>query len=76
MMLNTSLKPLFVRYVIFSLNVAIVEVSVKYFTGVANIAFDDQLYSINNSVFPYIDMVGKFPVKSTYMVPFWGFGVE
>ena len=53
------LKPIFVGYVMFSLNVAIVEVSVKYFTGVANIAFDDQSYSTNISVFPSIDLIGN-----------------
>ena len=39
MMLNTGLKTLFVMYVIFSLRVVIVELSVKYFTGVDRIAF-------------------------------------
>ena len=42
MMLKTGLKPLFVKYVMFSLKVAIVDISVKSFTGVSRIAFDDQ----------------------------------
>ena len=75
MMLNTDLKPLFVRYVMFSLKAAIIEVSDKYFTGVANIAFYDQSYCTNISVFPSINMVGDFPVKLTYMVTFLGFSV-
>ena len=72
MMLNTGLKSLFVRYVMFSLNVQIVEVSIKYFTGVSNIKFDNQLYSTKITVFPYIELVSNEPVKSTYMVPFFG----
>ena len=62
MMLNTVLKPLFFRYVMFSSNVAIVEVSVQYFTGVYNIVFDGQSYSTNIDVFPTIDIIGNFPV--------------
>ena len=75
MMLNTGLRPVFVRYVMFSLNVAIVEVSVKYFTGVANIAFNNQSYSTKIAVFTSIDLIGDFPVKSTYMVNVLGFRV-
>ena len=62
MMLKTGLKPLFVSYVEVSLNVAIVEVSVRSFTGVANIAFDCQSYSKNIAVLPFLDLVGYFPV--------------
>ena len=62
MMLKTGLKPLFVRYVMFSLNVAIVEVYVRSFTGVANIAFDNQLYSTNIAVLLSLDMIRKFPM--------------
>ena len=58
MMLNTGLKPLFVRYAMFYLNVAIIELSIKYFSGVANIAFDEQSYRKNISVFTSIDMIG------------------
>ena len=61
-MLNTSLKPLFVSYVMFYLNVTIVEVSVRYFSGVANIAFNDQSYRTNIAVFPSIYLIGNFPV--------------
>ena len=75
MMLNTSLKPLFVRYVMFSLNVVIVEVCVKYFNGVSNIAFNDQSYRTNIFAFPSIGLSDNFPVKSTFMVPFFGFRV-
>ena len=56
------LNPLFPRYVIFSLNVAIVEVSVRSFTEVTNIAFYDQSYSKNISVFTSLDIIGIFPV--------------
>ena len=59
----------------FSLKIATVEVSFKYFTGVSRIAFDDQLYSTKIDVFPSIDPIENFPVKSTYMVPFLGFSV-
>ena len=62
MMLKTGLKPLFVRYVMFSLNVAIVEVYVRSFTGVANITFDNQLYSTNIAVLLSLDMIRKFPM--------------
>ena len=62
MMVKTSLRPLFVRYEMFSLNVAIVEVSVRYFTGVDNITFDNQSYITNIAVFPYLNLIGKFPV--------------
>ena len=68
-MSNTGFKPLFVRCVIFYLKVAIVEVSVKSFTGVTRIEFDDQSYITKTYAFPYIDPIGDFPVKSTYMVP-------
>ena len=47
---------------IFSLNVTIVEVSVRSFTGVAKIAFDDQLYRKNISVLQFRDLIGNFPV--------------
>ena len=62
MMLKSGLKHLFVKYMMFSLNVAIVEVSVRYFTGVANIAFDDQSYITKISVFPSLDLIENFPV--------------
>ena len=42
MMLKTGLNPLFVKYVMFSLKVPIMDLSFKYFTGVARIPFDDQ----------------------------------
>ena len=75
MTLRTGLKPLFVRDVLFSLKVAIVDVSFKYFTGVSRIAFDDQLYSTNIAVFRSIDLIGGFKVNSTYMVPCFRFSV-
>ena len=46
----------------FSLNVVIIEVSVRSFTWVANIAFKDQSYSTKIAVFPSIDLIGNFPV--------------
>ena len=48
MMLKTGLKPLLVKYGMLSLNVAIVDLSLKYLTGVARIALDDQSYSTKN----------------------------
>ena len=62
MILKTGSKPLFVRLVMFSLNVAIVEVSVRYFTGVAKISFYDQLYSTKIAVLLALDQIGNFPV--------------
>ena len=62
MMLKIVFKPLFVRYLMFSLNVAIVEVYVRYFNGVSNIAFDDQLYITKIAVFLSLDPIGNFPV--------------
>ena len=61
-MLNTGLEPLFVSFVKFSFNVAIVQVYVMSFTRVDNIAFNDQSYIINIDVLPSVDMIGKFPV--------------
>ena len=75
MRLNTVLKPIFVRYLMFYMNVAIIEISIKYFSGVSNITFDDQSYIINIAVFLYIDLIGKFPAKSTYIIPFFRFRV-
>ena len=56
------LNPIFVRCVMFSLNVSIVEVSVRSFTGVDNIAFENQLYGTNIAVLPSLDVKGNFPV--------------
>ena len=61
-MLNTGLKPIFVRHVMFYLNVEIVEVYVNYFTGFANIALDDQSYITNIAVFPSLDRIGNLTV--------------
>ena len=75
-MLSTGLKPIIVRYVMFSMNDTIIEEYVKYFTGYADITFNDQSYSTNIAAFPFIDLIGKFPVKSsTYIVSFFGFRV-
>ena len=73
MMFKTDLKPIFVNYVMFSLKFAIVDVSFKYFTGVARIVFDDYFYSTKMAVFNSIDLLRNFTVKSTYMVPSFGF---
>ena len=62
MMFKTDLKPPSVRYVMFYLNVAIFEVSVRYFSGVSNIAFDDQSCSTKISVLPSLDLIGNFYV--------------
>ena len=62
MMLNTGLKPLFVRYLMFSFNIAIVEISVRSFTGIANIKFYDQLYSTKIAVLPFLDLIRNFNV--------------
>ena len=74
-MSKTGLKPLFVKYVMFSLKVAIVGVPFKSFTGVASIALDYQSYITKIAVFPSFDMIGDFPVKSTHMVPFFGLSI-
>ena len=73
MILKTGLKTIFARYVMFSLNVEISEVSVRSFTGVANILFANQSHSTNITVFPSLYLVGKFLVYSTYIVPFFGY---
>ena len=73
MMLKTGLKPLFVKYVMFSLKVDIADSYFKYLTGLARIAFDDRLYSTNMEVFPSIELIGNFPLKSTYIVLYFGF---
>ena len=72
MMLIIGLKPLFVKYVMLSLKVDIVDVSLKCFTGVGRVSYDNQSYSTNIAVFPSIALNRNFPVKSTYMVPFFG----
>ena len=66
MMLNTGLESLFVRYVVFSLNVAIVKVSVRSFTGVTNISFDEQSYSTKIYVFLSFDLIVYFPVSISF----------
>ena len=75
MMLNTVLKPLFVRYVMFSLKFTIVEAYVNSFNGVASIEFDNQSYSTKISVLLSLDIIGNFPVWLTYIVQFFGFMV-
>ena len=65
MMLNTGLKPLFVKYVMFYFKVAIVNSSFKFKTGIARVELDDQSYSTKMAVFPSIELIGNFPVKST-----------
>ena len=62
MMLNTGLKPLFVKYVIFSLKVSIIDSSFIFVTDVDKIVLDDQSYSTNMAVFPSINLVGNFLV--------------
>ena len=62
MILRTGLEPLFVRYVMFSLNVAIVEVYVRSLTGVANISFGDHSYSTKIAVLPSLELIGNFSV--------------
>ena len=66
MMLNTGLESLFVRYVVFSLNGAIVKVSVRSFTGVTNISFDEQSYSTKIYVFLSFDLIVYFPVSISF----------
>ena len=60
MMLKTGLKPIFVKYVMFYLNAAIVDSPFKYFTGVSRIALDYQLHITKMAVFPSIDLIGNF----------------
>ena len=62
MMLNTGLKPLFAKYVIFSLKVSIIDSSFIFVTDVDKIVLDDQSYSTNMAVFPSINLVGNFLV--------------
>ena len=69
MMLKTGLKPLLVKYMMFPLKVAIFDSSFKSLTGVARISLDDHYYITKTYVFPSIDLIGDFPVNSTYMVP-------
>ena len=65
MRLNSSLKPLFVKYMMFSLKFAIVYSHFNFLTGVAMISLYDQSYSTKMALFPYIDLMGDFTVKST-----------
>ena len=64
MMLKTGLKPLLFKYVMFSFNVANLDVSFDYFTGFASMSVDDQSYSTKISIFPLIDLIENFLVKS------------
>ena len=41
------------------------------FIGVARIALDVQSYMMNIAVMPCIDVMGNFPVKSEYIVPYF-----
>ena len=68
-MLITGLKPLFVRYSTFSLNVFTIGLSLASVIGVANITFVVQSYRINTVVMLFIDHREELPVRSTYMVP-------
>ena len=63
MMLKTGLNPLFVKYVMFSLKIVIVDASFEYFTDVSKVEFYDQSNSITFYVFSSIDLIGNFPVK-------------
>ena len=57
MMLNTGFKPLFVKYVMFSFKVAIIDSLFKIITGVARISLDYQSYSTKMDVFNSIDLI-------------------
>ena len=63
MILKTGLKPLFVKYVMFSLKIVIVDASFEYFTDVSKVEFYDQSNSTTFYVFSSIDLIGNFPVK-------------
>ena len=65
MMLKTVFNPIFFKYAILPLNVATVDSSFNYFTGVESMALKDQSYITKISVFTSIDLIKNFPVKST-----------
>ena len=62
-------KPRVVKYSIFFLNAVMIVVSAVLVIGVARIAFDDQSYKIKMALFPSMLRSGKFPVRSTYILP-------
>ena len=60
MMLKTGLKPLFVKYGMFSLKLTIVYSYFKYLTDVARIALDEQSYIANMAVLLSIELIVNF----------------
>ena len=71
MILYTGLNPLFDRYVMFFLKHSTILSTFASLIGVARMALDYQSYNMNISVIPRIDVIGNFPVKSAYIVPFF-----
>ena len=69
MILYTGLNPLFDRYVMFFLKHSTIVSAFASFIGVDKMALDVQSDTMNIAAIPCIDFVGKFPVKSAYIVP-------
>ena len=73
MMLRMGLDPLFVKICYFCLKQLAIVSSAIFFTGVASIAFVVQSYMMKIATIPSMDLIGNFPVKSTYIVPYFVF---
>ena len=59
----------------FYLNAVTVKSYFKSLTGVTRMVLEDQSYRMKMAVLPSIDRIGDFPVKSTKIVPLFGFNV-
>ena len=64
-MMLKEFKPLFVKYVMFSFKVAIIDSLFKIITGVVRISLDYQSYRIKMDVFNSIHLIENVLVKST-----------
>ena len=71
MILYTGLNPLFDKYVMFFLKHSTIVSDFSSLIGVARMSLDVQSYMMKISDIPCIDVIGNFPVKSAYIVPYF-----
>ena len=71
MTLYTGLKPRFASYVTFVLKPSTIVLAFAYFIGMARMVFVVYSYMMKMALMPFMDRMGKFPVKSAYTVPFF-----
>eukprot|EP00978_Attheya_sp_CCMP212_P045531 scaffold350177_cov33-Attheya_sp.AAC.1 len=66
------LNPRFLRYSMFFRKLSTIVSALASFIGVAKIAFVVQSYMMKTALVPSNDVIGKFPVRSAYIVPSFG----